>query len=232
LAELKEHELRARGRDPKLEVKQIPEVILFAQTSQGGLQAIDGETGRTIWYVQVGVPSHPTQPIAATDQHVVTINGSYLYVFDQQSGRPLWQRPISGVPTAGPALGRGLIYVPTLNGMVEAFQEDGTEARGCAETGIARPARAAAPPPPVTWSREPTAGSARRATGTTSRSSGGASPGGTHPRLHTRRRRSLRRTCTAPRPARPPRRSPRSTRTRAWRGTPPARRPRQGGARC
>jgi outer membrane protein assembly factor BamB len=128
LAELRQHQLRAMGQEPQVETKQIPEVVLFAQTARGGLQAIDGETGRTLWYVQVGVPNYPTQPVGATDEHVVAINGSQLHVFEQPTGRFLWQRPLKGVPTAGPALGGGLIYAPTLGGMIEAHRLDGADA--------------------------------------------------------------------------------------------------------
>ncbi len=121
LAELKIAELRARGLEPKLDTKTVPYVALYAQTNDGILHAIDGENGATIWSVQVGVPFHPSYSAAVTETHVAAINGSYLYILERVTGRILRRRQIGGVPGAGASIFAGMVYVPTISGLIEVY---------------------------------------------------------------------------------------------------------------
>ncbi len=76
---------------------------LFVQTDQAILQAIDAETGQTLWSVQVGRRGHPSLRPATNADMVAVVNGSNLFVLNRHQGKVLWQQAIPGAP----ALGRG-----------------------------------------------------------------------------------------------------------------------------
>ena len=50
------------------------------------VQALDPETGRSLWSVQIGNSSYPSVPVAANSQYVAAVNGSTLYLL-KRSGR-------------------------------------------------------------------------------------------------------------------------------------------------
>jgi len=52
----------------------ITEDTLFVQTDGGGLQAIDTETGGTLWSRQIGREKHPSFAPAANDRFVAVVN--------------------------------------------------------------------------------------------------------------------------------------------------------------
>ena len=96
--------------------------MLFVQTDLGMLHAIDAETGRTRWAVQVGNRRYPSLPPAANDQYVAVINGSTLYVLNRETGRGVKSHRLGGGPGAGPALSKDRVYAPLINGRIEGFQ--------------------------------------------------------------------------------------------------------------
>jgi len=102
----------------------VPEVTLYAQTTSGMLHAIDGETGKTRWAVQVGSPAHPCMQPGANDQFVASVNGSRLYLMDRADGKLVGVRKMTNGPGAGPALSQYMVFVPTLSGELEAYQLD------------------------------------------------------------------------------------------------------------
>src|SRR5262249_30825162 len=80
------------------------EGLLVAQTAGGMMTALDAETGRILWALQVGPRNHLSSEAAVNPEYVAVVNGSVLYVLDRASGRLLWQKQLSGSPGAGPAL--------------------------------------------------------------------------------------------------------------------------------
>ena len=122
LAELKEAELKALGRGPVVEVKSIPDITIYLRSSLGIVMSLDAETGRERWTTQAGVKDYPNYPVAASDELLVTISGSTLYVIDAPTGRVIDTRRLMGVPTVRPSLQGGLVYAPTLTGLVEVYE--------------------------------------------------------------------------------------------------------------
>lgn len=122
LAEQKVDELKFLSKAPKLVKKNYPDVTICAQSDRGVLQVLDGETGRTRWVVTVGDVRHPSTQPAVNEKFVAVTHGSQLYVFDRESGKLAFERKVGGAPGAGPALGNELVYVPLVNGRVEAYQ--------------------------------------------------------------------------------------------------------------
>lgn len=121
-ANAKIEELTEQGFDPKLITMVVPEISLYATTSRGMMHAIDGETGRTRWVVEVGNPEYPTLAPAVNEDYVAVVNGSTIYVFDRVTGKPAWDRRLSSAPGAGAALTDRQVFVPMINGKVDVFK--------------------------------------------------------------------------------------------------------------
>lgn len=96
--------------------------MLLVQTKRGVIQALDAETGKSIWVNRVGSPQHPTTAIGASHDHIAVTNGSILYVYERATGRFIWKRPVNSVPGAGPGLSNEHVFVPTISGMMEAYK--------------------------------------------------------------------------------------------------------------
>lgn len=108
---------------------QILQGLLLAQTDQGMLQAIQPETGRTLWTAELGTAQLATMPPGANDKYVAITNGSTLYVLQRSSGAILWQRRLSGSPSAGCTLNEDRVWVPLDNGIIEAYLLEREEGR-------------------------------------------------------------------------------------------------------
>ncbi|MEE2706523.1 MAG: PQQ-binding-like beta-propeller repeat protein, partial [Planctomycetota bacterium] len=107
-----------RSRD-RVQSIAIHDRTLFAQTKRGVLQAIDAETGKTMWVNRIGSPLHPTTEIGVSDEYVAALNGSTLYVFERATGKSSWSRRVVGAPGAGPGISKDYIFVPTISGILE-----------------------------------------------------------------------------------------------------------------
>lgn len=102
--------------------------IIYAQTDTALVHAIDAETGKTLWSRQVGERNRPSLRIDARDDRVGLINGSRLYVLDRPTGKVLYERDVIDAPGAGPALNTKRVFVPSVTGMLTAFQLPPTKA--------------------------------------------------------------------------------------------------------
>jgi outer membrane protein assembly factor BamB len=93
-------------------------------TTAGVLQEFNAQTGETLWIASVGEASFPNLGPAVSEQFVALINGSTLFVLDRTDGRPVKVRRVGGAPGAAPALTKGHVLVPLLNGRVEGYPID------------------------------------------------------------------------------------------------------------
>lgn len=96
--------------------------LLIVQTEQAIVQAIDAETGRSIWTQQIGRPNYPSLAAAANDDVVAVVSGSKLYVVERATGVVLWSRLVGSSPGAGAAITDRHVFVPMINGLVEAYE--------------------------------------------------------------------------------------------------------------
>ncbi len=122
LAEKLVIQLKAQNLEPELSSRRIPSTMMYVQSGQGTLQAIDAENGNTLWALTVGLPNHPHLPPAANDRFVATISGSQLYLLDRTTGQPIWDRPLRQTPTLGASMSSKSIFIPGLNGQVEGYR--------------------------------------------------------------------------------------------------------------
>jgi outer membrane protein assembly factor BamB len=98
-----------------------PRMTLYTLNSKNVLQAFDAETGLVHWTRQIGDRAQPGVGIAANDAMVAVVIGTRVYCVEAQQGRVLWSHTCPGTPTAPPAMSHSHIFVPMLNGSLEAF---------------------------------------------------------------------------------------------------------------
>jgi outer membrane protein assembly factor BamB len=98
--------------------------VLLILTDAGVMHALDADTGKTLWYTEIGNSNHPSLGPAANEELVAVINGSTLYLLDRADGSILSQRRIGGAPGAAPALSKDFVFVPTINGLIEGYPLD------------------------------------------------------------------------------------------------------------
>jgi hypothetical protein len=94
---------------------------LTVLTSAGLVHEFNALTGETAWIAPIGNSNYPSLGPAASDQFVALLNGSTLYVLDRVDGRPVFIRRVSGAPGAAPALSKDYVFVPLVNGRMEAY---------------------------------------------------------------------------------------------------------------
>ena len=121
-------ELAAQKRtDVKVTVRPItlPQTTIYAIDSRGKATAIDADTGRHLWQVQVGNPRHLTSGIGASKNHVAVANGSMVYCLSADKGKVLWSRNCRRAPSAPPSVGEQNVFIPLIDGRLQAFAVDG-----------------------------------------------------------------------------------------------------------
>ena len=109
-----------RGRD-QVESVFFDGELITVQTKRGVIQAIDGETGETVWVTHAGSPQLFTSPIGVGPQHVAVVNGSHLFIFDRSNGKQIWKRQLKGGVIGGPGLSKEYVFVPKVDGTLEAY---------------------------------------------------------------------------------------------------------------
>lgn len=95
--------------------------LFFVQSDLGMLQAIDAETGRTMWRTQVGDRNQPSVAPGVSDEVVCVASGANLYVLNRSDGRIRWESTLEFSPSAGLAVGNDRVYVPSIDGRVESY---------------------------------------------------------------------------------------------------------------
>ena len=108
-----------------------PEVTLSILTERGTVVTLDAETGRILWRRQVGSRKAPAIGVACTDDYTVAVTGVTLYVINRIDGKllweqkttssDLWKRPRDTIPSASPAVSEDTVFLPALNGRLQAF---------------------------------------------------------------------------------------------------------------
>jgi outer membrane protein assembly factor BamB len=106
---------------PQVESYVVPKITIYASSERGGMHAVDGETGRTLWTAVVGNPSYATSSPGANDKYVGVCNGSTLYIMRTSDGSVVWTKSMVGAPGLGVALTDDYVFIPMVNGQVESL---------------------------------------------------------------------------------------------------------------
>lgn len=97
---------------------------IYALTSAGVIQAINAQTGETLWANELGVGHSPSAGIAVNSKYIALLGAGRLYVMDRTDGHHLWSRQVGGAASAAPALSEAYAYVVLLSGLVEGYRLD------------------------------------------------------------------------------------------------------------
>lgn len=100
---------------------------LYALTSAGVLQAMDAETGATVWTKSIGRPDGSFPGLGANDNYVGVISGTTLHLLDPEEGHLRVSHYLEGAPAAAPVMSKRYVFVAMSNGKVEAFSLDNPE---------------------------------------------------------------------------------------------------------
>ncbi len=121
LAEKQKILWEARGAKPTLTMRTVPRQVLYVVTGRGTLHAMDAESGRSLWSVNVGDPRRPTLSPAANDKYVAVINGSTLILIDRVNGSPIWERPLEQSPAGSPEMSATQVFVVGIDGSMAGY---------------------------------------------------------------------------------------------------------------
>jgi outer membrane protein assembly factor BamB len=111
------------GYEATIEQKSYPiapEIYVYALTSTSMVHCLNGETGETLWTVQVGDRLSPSW-MKSDNGYVAVANGTDLYCLDGYTGEILWKRKCRGAPSGTPAISTEFIFVPMADGVVEDY---------------------------------------------------------------------------------------------------------------
>ena len=108
-----------------------PEITMTVLTDQGSVVTVDAETGRVLWRKKIGDRSDPPAGVACTDDYTIAITGVRVYVMNRLDGKTLWvkkttshdfwKRPRDTIPSGSPAVSGDTVFLPALNGRLQAF---------------------------------------------------------------------------------------------------------------
>lgn len=94
---------------------------LYSLSSGGTLQALDAETGATLWTVRIASRHDSFAGLGVNDEHVAVINGTYLHLFDTAQGHLRVTHRLGSAPAAAPILSEKYVFAAMFNGIVEAY---------------------------------------------------------------------------------------------------------------
>lgn len=95
---------------------------LFALTTEGTLQALNAETGETLWVTDIASRNASTIGLALSPDYVAVLSASRLNLLERSDGRLIWSRAVGAAPSASPAIGTRYAYVALLSGRIEGYE--------------------------------------------------------------------------------------------------------------
>ena len=88
------------------------EDVVIVQSSSGLVTALNAETGREMWTVQVGRTDEVSMPASSNASIVMIVTGPTLYALDKFSGKELFSYRLPSHPSAGPVITEGSFFIP------------------------------------------------------------------------------------------------------------------------
>lgn len=114
------HAVTDRQRD-RLVHLTADEKLAIAQSSSGIVSAFDPETGRLLWYKQVGLNDAPSYAAAYNDDYVFIISSNRLFALQRETGHEAFVLALPGQPFSPPVADAEQIYVGCNDGSMYAF---------------------------------------------------------------------------------------------------------------
>jgi hypothetical protein len=94
---------------------------LFATTRSGMVTRIDAESGQVRWRARVGKPYTLLPYIAMNRRSVYLLANATMFSLDRETGVESWEYPLPGGISAGPAVDKTRVFVPTATTNLYAF---------------------------------------------------------------------------------------------------------------
>lgn len=108
--------MRFAGLKPVITERTSPNIFLLVTASDGSLEMLDAETGKSLWMTQVGKTSQPTFPATMNDKHVIVTNGSTIYALETETGKSLFSFRCEDAPGSAAGELNGRIFIPAITG--------------------------------------------------------------------------------------------------------------------
>ncbi len=99
-------------------------LMLYIYSEHGRLHAVEAETGRVHWSVQVGDRRLPCERPAVSRRRVAVVHGLRLKLFDRLTGELIWERKLRYTSVVGPAISGDWIMVPSVGGRIVGFHAE------------------------------------------------------------------------------------------------------------
>ncbi|QDV69937.1 outer membrane biogenesis protein BamB [Rosistilla carotiformis] len=119
--------LKARGIKGEIREKVIPQIWLYALGADGTVQALDAETGETVWVQRAGEPRQPKFSLGVDDRYVSFLSGATLVQLDALKGSIVNIEPCKTVPMGGATIVGDYVMNPSTVGIEGHWLDDITE---------------------------------------------------------------------------------------------------------
>ncbi len=97
------------------------EESLYVLSTGGAFTALDSETGRKRYSLQLGRGDSPSYPAVSNDDLVLVNAGMMMYGIEKRSGDVRWSLELPSQPSTSPTVDNIYIYYGTLDGSIYAF---------------------------------------------------------------------------------------------------------------
>lgn len=99
----------------------LDEENLYVLSTGGAFTALDAETGRKRFSVQLGRGDSPSYPAVSNDELVLVNAGMMMYAVEKTTGDVKWSLELPSQPSTGPTVDNLHVYYGTLDGSIYAF---------------------------------------------------------------------------------------------------------------
>lgn len=123
-AAMKQAELAERGLEPRLETQDVSAAVLYVRSDSGMITAMNAESGEVLWATRAGKQGYPSFSVAASDEFVVALSSTKMFLLDAKDGQILDTTSIRSIPSGTPTLDGKYIYVPTWRGVIEVYDTE------------------------------------------------------------------------------------------------------------
>ncbi len=97
------------------------EQMVYVQSTAGVVTAIDMETGRKVWSIQLGRKDTPALPVTSNDELALVLAGVDLFAIEKWTGNMAWRLRVPSQPSTRPVMDETQIYIGMLDGGVYAM---------------------------------------------------------------------------------------------------------------
>ncbi|MCA9038992.1 MAG: PQQ-binding-like beta-propeller repeat protein [Planctomycetaceae bacterium] len=113
-------------RGDEVKYMTIDDALVFVQSKQGNITALDIQTGKQVWYYKYGRFNEYSSKIVADKDSVYFISGVHLIALDRFTGNEKWMLRLPGAITSEILIDDTQIYFGDITGMFYAIDLERT----------------------------------------------------------------------------------------------------------